>query len=118
MQMRANNSERDMKFKVLRPWQENSFSNRGHSIDQDSEQLIQLPQPIGPSFLLKESGSKRSLPKMGDYQHNLKRMHSNHTRVGPGAYDVPSLFDNYNTNSFTISGLKKNPRINFDRKLY
>ena len=55
---------------------------------------------------------------MGDYQHNLKRMHGNHTRVGPGAYDVPSLFDNYNTNSFTISGLKKNPRINFDRKLY
>ena len=53
---------------------------------------------------------------MGDYQFNLKKLHRNHENVGPGAYDLPSLFENYNSGSYTISGLKKNPRSTFHHK--
>jgi len=48
-------------------------------------------------MLLKQSGSKASIPKMGDYHANIKKLHK-YNRAGPGEYHLPSLFDNYNAN--------------------
>ena len=48
-------------------------------------------------MLLKASGSKASIPKMGDYHANIKKL-KKYTKVGPGEYHLPSLFDNYNPN--------------------
>lgn len=38
---------------------------------------------LGPSKLLQASGSKSSLPKMGDYHQNLTKS-PNYIKVGPG----------------------------------
>jgi hypothetical protein len=49
---------------------------------------------IGPSDLLKASGSNSSIPKIGDYHINLTRLHG-YVKPGPEDYNVPQLFDNY-----------------------
>ena len=48
---------------------------------------------LGPSMLL-QSNSNNSLPKMGDYHQNLKKLHK-YTAAGPADYNLPALFDNY-----------------------
>jgi hypothetical protein len=63
---------------------------------------------LGPSKLLQASGSKSNLPKMGDYHYNLTK-DPHYVKVGPGDYNLPSLFDNYNRNVLFLPTVKKNP---------
>ena len=71
-------------------------------------------ETLGPSVLLQQSGSRSNLPKMGDYHHNITRLHK-YNKTGPGEYNLPSLFDNYNTASTTLP-VKKNPQFEFGIK--
>ena len=70
---------------------------------------------VGPSELLQYSGSGKAIPRMGDYHHNLTKL-SKYIVPGPASYSIPSFLDNYKKDFSTIPNLKKNPRINFDRK--
>jgi hypothetical protein len=53
---------------------------------------------LGPSNLLKSSGSIASIPAMGDYHQNIKKL-SKYQKHSPASYHLPSLFDNYNENN-------------------
>jgi hypothetical protein len=44
--------------------------------------------------MLLQNNSNHSLPKMGDYHQNLKKLHK-YTAAGPADYNLPALFDNY-----------------------
>ena len=64
---------------------------------------------LGPSMLLKNSGSNHALPRMGDYHQNLTKLHK-YTAAGPGDYNLPQLFDNYKKTTDAQNALvKKNP---------
>lgn len=67
---------------------------------------------IGPSMLLKNSGSNSSIPRPGDYHRNLTKLHK-YTAAGPGHYDLPQLFDNYKKEISANAILKKNPQYEF-----
>jgi len=69
---------------------------------------------MGPSQLLKASGSKATVPKMGDYHRNITKLHK-YVRPGPGQYNLPELFENY-TKQANISGLKRNAQFPFGVK--
>jgi hypothetical protein len=45
---------------------------------------------------------------MGDYHYNLTK-DPHYVKVGPGDYNLPSLFDNYNRNVLFLPTVKKNP---------
>jgi len=68
---------------------------------------------MGPSLLLKGSGSNSSIPRPGDYHRNLTKLHK-YTAAGPGSYNLPALFDNYKSNNNAV--LKKNPQFEFGIK--
>ena len=70
---------------------------------------------MGPSELLVFSGSKKSIPRMGDYHANLKK-HVKYVAPGPATYNLPSFLDNYKKEFSNLPGLKKNPRISFAHK--
>ncbi len=53
---------------------------------------------LGPSELLKASGSISNIPKLGDYHRNIVKL-AKYQKHSPATYHLPSLFDNYNENN-------------------
>ena len=77
-------------------------------LDHNADKSFYQFGSMGPSKLLQDSGSKKSIPRMGDYHQNLTTLHK-YVRPGPGQYDPPSYLDNYKKANFNISGLRTNP---------
>lgn len=98
----------------------NLFNRRSRStmraVDHNLGVVFPRHSSIGPSELLKASGTGHYVPKSGyDYHVNLTQLYK-HVKPGPNEYNLPALFDNYNRSVFNISGLKKNPQHEFGIK--
>lgn len=65
---------------------------------QNEEEGFNKIISLGPSELLKASGSKSCIPKMGDYHRNIQKV-ARYQKHSPASYHLPSLFDNYNENN-------------------
>lgn len=77
---------------------------------------------MGPSNLLKASGTQRLVPRIGDYHINLTK-NFGYNPTGPGQYTLPALFDNLKNPHLGCSpGVKRNPHMdmqhNYNKKLF
>jgi hypothetical protein len=70
---------------------------------------------IGPSMLLKSSGSKLSVPKVHDYHTNLEK-DIRFSRASPASYKLPALCDEHHDRIDRI-GVKYNPHFKFSTQM-
>lgn len=77
---------------------------------------------MGPSNLLKASGTQHKVPRIGDYHINLTK-NFGYNPTGPGDYTLPALFDNLKKPNIGCSAaVKRNPHMdiqhNYNKKLF
>lgn len=70
---------------------------------------------MGPSILLKSSGSKLSVPRTYDYHTNLEK-DIRHNKASPARYKLPALCDEHHDRIDRI-GVKYNPHFKFSTQM-
>ena len=72
---------------------------------------------MGQSRLLQASGAKSLIPKHEDYHQNYQKSKrlSYNPIVGPGSYNLPSLFENYKGGE-SYANVKKNATYGFGKR--